>query len=223
MPQMVLRAQFWENLMNKYDAIFFDWDGVITDSVNVKTEAFVELFKQYGPEIQNKVKFHHLNNGGMSRFKKFKHYFNEFLGLEITEEKIIELSDEFSRIVTDKIIQAPLINGVIETIQKQYALGTKLFVISGTPMQEMQLIAKEKGLSKFFIEILGSPNEKTHWINYLLEKYNLKPEACLFIGDAMADFTAANNTHVDFLGIKIKGCATKFPDGTKIKEEVNIE
>jgi beta-phosphoglucomutase-like phosphatase (HAD superfamily) len=38
-----------------YQAIFFDFDGVILDSVHVKTEAFAAMFRKYGPEIERAV------------------------------------------------------------------------------------------------------------------------------------------------------------------------
>lgn len=50
-------------------AIFWDFDGVIAESVNVKTEAFYNLYLPYGIEIAEKVRRHHLDNGGMSRFE----------------------------------------------------------------------------------------------------------------------------------------------------------
>mgnify|MGYP006077874289 FL=1 len=54
--------------MNKIKAIIFDYDGVIAESVNVKTEAFAELYKPYGTDIVQKVIKHHEANGGVSRF-----------------------------------------------------------------------------------------------------------------------------------------------------------
>ena len=53
--------------------IIFDFDGVILDSVNIKTEAFYKLFEQYGSKIANQVVDYHIINGGMSRFKKFEY------------------------------------------------------------------------------------------------------------------------------------------------------
>ena len=47
-------------------AIFWDFDGVIADSVNVKTDAFYELYLPYGKNIAEKVKEYHLANGGFS-------------------------------------------------------------------------------------------------------------------------------------------------------------
>ena len=70
--------------------IIFDFDGVIAESVQVKTDAFVELYKQYGSNILEKVIKHHEGNGGMSRFEKIKFYHESFLNKTITDGKISE-------------------------------------------------------------------------------------------------------------------------------------
>ena len=59
-----------------YKAYFFDFDGVLADSVEVKTLAFAKLFEEFGAGIQEKVVAHHRNHGGMSRYDKFRHYYN---------------------------------------------------------------------------------------------------------------------------------------------------
>ncbi len=45
--------------MNEIKAIFFDFDGVLADSVEIKTLAFAKLFEQYGKEVVNIVVEHH--------------------------------------------------------------------------------------------------------------------------------------------------------------------
>ena len=50
--------------------IVFDLDGVILESLEAKTDAFSELYNEYGENIVSKVRNYHLQNGGVSRFKK---------------------------------------------------------------------------------------------------------------------------------------------------------
>ena len=50
--------------------IIFDFDGVITESVDIKSAGFSEIYKPYGPPNVNKVVKHHEANGGLSQFKK---------------------------------------------------------------------------------------------------------------------------------------------------------
>ena len=52
--------------------IIFDYDGTISDSVNIKTEAFAKLYSAYGNQIVKKVVYYHLSNGGISRFDKIR-------------------------------------------------------------------------------------------------------------------------------------------------------
>ena len=67
-----------EDGMN-WNAVFFDFDGVIPDSVYVKTKPFAKIFRHYGPEVEQAVVDHHLANGGVSRFEKFEYYYTHIL------------------------------------------------------------------------------------------------------------------------------------------------
>lgn len=59
-------------------AAIFDWDGTITDSNNIKTEAFVELFQNACPQAAGYIREYQQNRGGISRFEKFRHYIRHF-------------------------------------------------------------------------------------------------------------------------------------------------
>ena len=50
--------------ITKARVIFWDFDGVIKDSVPVKTEAFRKIFLPFGANVAKKVVGHHLENGG---------------------------------------------------------------------------------------------------------------------------------------------------------------
>lgn len=208
--------------MKHYDAIFFDWDGVITDSVDIKTQAFSDMFAQFGKEIQSKVVLHHTLNGGMSRFEKFALYYKEYLGVILDEQKMHALTNEFSLLVKEKIVQAQYIEGAYETILSQYEKGVQLFVVSGTPTQELVEIVKSKKLERYFLELCGSPTSKKEWLSMLLQKYSLKEDACLIVGDSLVDYEAAIATGVNFLGIVHELHAHIFPQGTNVSKRVYI-
>ncbi len=88
----------------RYKAFFFDFDGVITDSVEVKTRAFAQLFKAFGPEIQEKVVAHHRANGGMTRKDKFIHYHKEYLNEPLDTGGLDSLCRRFSFLVVDEVV-----------------------------------------------------------------------------------------------------------------------
>ncbi len=58
--------------------IFFDFDGVIAESVSAKTDAFKEMYLPYGEKIAEEVVDYHIKNGGVSRYEKFRHWEKKF-------------------------------------------------------------------------------------------------------------------------------------------------
>jgi len=178
--------------------IIFDFDGVIAESVKVKSDAFAELYKPYGPDVVRKVVDHHEANGGMSRFEKIKFYHELFLNKTITEEKITKLAKQFSDLVMIKVIASPYVPGALEYIQKSYD-RYKLFISSGTPKTEMEQILGGRKIAKYFTDVFGSPEKKINHIKNIISKYNLNQNELLFIGDSPTDYHSAHVTGVKFI------------------------
>ena len=55
--------------MKQIDAIFFDFDGVILESMNIKGWAFEKLFEKYPEHIEKIVEFHHIFPAQARRMK----------------------------------------------------------------------------------------------------------------------------------------------------------
>ena len=60
-------------LLKEGRVVFWDFDGVIKDSVLVKSKGYEKLFLPFGKEVVDRVNQHHENNGGVSRYEKI-HY-----------------------------------------------------------------------------------------------------------------------------------------------------
>ena len=179
----------------------FDFDGVLADSVNIKTWAFGELYKQHGEKVVNQVVNHHIANGGISRFEKFKYYHKNFLNLELSEKGIQELCKSFSNLVMKAVINSPEISGA-DKFLKYYCINNKLsFVNSATPQNEIQEIIAQRKMDKFFTSVYGSPNSKLDNLRSIFSRYNTTPDQTVFFGDAIADFNAAKGVGCEFIGI----------------------
>lgn len=183
--------------MNKL-SIFYDFDGVIKDSTSVKTEAFYKLYKPYGEEIAEKVKQHHIENGGVSRFEKFKIYHQSFLGQTINEKQITDLANQFSDLVKQAVINSPYVPGALDAI-KSLSQKVNQYIITGTPQKEMEEVLNALELSPYFVEVCGSPTNKIEWSDYLINKYHLDPNHIFFIGDALTDYEAAKHHQLHFI------------------------
>jgi len=180
-------------------AVVFDFDGVILESADVKTDAFVELYAEHGAEVVGRVRAHHLANVGISRFKKFAWIAEHVLGRALTEDDSAALGQRFSDLVLAKVLAAPFVPGADAALDALGALGLPMFVASGTPHDELQLIVERRGLGSAFREVHGAPREKPEILRDLLARLGLAPDQLLFIGDGMSDYKAARAAGTEFL------------------------
>lgn len=180
-------------------AVIFDFDGVIAESVNIKTEAFAYLFKDSPKEIQNKVIKLHLDNGGMSRFEKFKIIYKDYLKQPLSEEKSKQLGDAFSDYVYQAVVNCPFVKGAKEFLD-QYHKEFLFFIVSGTPEGEMKDIVNERNLNHYFKEVFGAPVKKGEHCKTILKKYDLHNTEAVFIGDAINDYIGAKEAEIPFIG-----------------------
>lgn len=186
--------------MAKYKTIIFDFDGVIADSVNIKTRAFAYLFRDYSKEIISEVVKYHLENGGKSRYVKFKHYYENILKIEYNDAIGETLAGEFSRFVFNEVVSCPFIEGAKEFIENNYKKYC-FFIVSGTPDEEIKRIVVEKGLSPYFKEVFGTPEKKDFWVRHILYKNKLLASETVFIGDALDDYKGAAANGCGFIGV----------------------
>ena len=185
-------------LSSKLRAIVFDFDGVILESAEVKTEAFVELYAAHGPQVVAAVRAHHLANLGISRFKKFEWIAANVLGQPLTEDGKAALGERFTELALAKVLAAPMVPGA-ERALAELAPRMPLFVASGTPQGELDLIVDRRGLRGSFREVWGTPAEKPAIVQDLLARHALAPAEVLFIGDGLSDHKAAVATGLHFL------------------------
>ena len=197
------------------EILIYDFDGVICDSVNIKTEAFVEMYQPYGSEIQEKVEAYHLMHGGISRFEKFRYFESHLLNNKVTEAKINDLANHFSMLVKAKVIAANYIPGALEFISKNK--HKRQFICTGTPQTEIEEIVKKKKIQSLFKCVYGSPMSKSLILQTILDECKVNVQDCIFFGDALTDYHAAKKCAVPFIGIK--NDETQFPEKTILVED----
>lgn len=179
-------------------AVVFDFDGVVLESANVKTEAFVELYADHGPEVVAKVRVHHLANLGISRFKKFEWIARNVFGEELSQAASEALGTRFSDLALAKVLTAPFVEGAEQALA-ELCERHPLFVASGTPQAELTMIVDKRGIASRFREVHGTPAEKPAIIDGLRHRYELARNEVLFVGDGMTDYEAARASGVEFL------------------------
>ena len=178
-------------------AIIFDFDGVLVESVDIKTNAFRNLFS-FSPQVDEIVQYH-IDNAGIPRFEKFRHIYKNILCEELTDERFYELSDQFSSLVIDAVVKAPCVPGASGFLKKIWKT-IPIFVISATPESELMEIIRRRNMGCYFRGILGSPAKKADNIGALIKKEHLDPKRTIYVGDAVNDLNAALEAGVRFVG-----------------------
>jgi HAD superfamily hydrolase (TIGR01549 family) len=178
-------------------AIIFDLDGVIIESAGIKTETFRALFAEY-PDKLPEIMAYHEKNAGISRYVKFRYFYKNILGKELTPEKEKELGEQFSQIALEQILKAPLVAGAAEFL-KNNSRRYLMFIASGTPEEELEYILKERRLNRYFKGAYGTPRTKTEITRRILAENNLAAPEAVFVGDAESDRAAAEVTGVNFV------------------------
>ena len=177
--------------------VFWDFDGVVKESVDVKTRAFERLFATFGPEVQSRVRRHHEANGGMTRAEKIPLYL-QFAGQPVSAGRVSELCETFGTLVRDAVIDAPWVPGAERYIRAN-PHGQRFIVVSATPQAEMDHIVDALDLRRCFEAVFGAPTSKPTAIGATLARTGLPPERTVMIGDATADLEAAAVHGVPFI------------------------
>jgi len=184
-----------------YELYFFDFDGVIIDSVNIKTQAFAKLFEKYGQGVVEKVIKYHEINCGVSRFDKFEYYYKHLLKKEISIAEQKELSVQFSKIVFDKLCASEEILGATGFLRQIRSRDGKAFLVSASPIEELKKILSYKKLDKYFVEVFGAPQKKDEIICQIISAQNVLVSDCVMFGDAENDYMSAKKNGIDFIAI----------------------
>ena len=204
-----------------WEAIIFDFDGVVVESGEIKTQAFANLYREYGETVMAEVARYHVLHGGMSRYEKFRYFQHHLLKkppLTVEEERILDT--RFSELVVEAVIASESVAGAAELIRRE-AERIPLFVASGTPEAELNTIVARRGLARYFKAVRGSPAPKQKLIADILSGHALAAERVLMIGDALIDYQSARINNVSFIGRVRPGDKNPFPDHVDILPDLS--
>lgn len=179
-------------------AILFDFDGVILESMDIKTVAFGKLFQDF-PDQVDQIRDLHVKNGGTSRFIKFRLIYRDILKQPLSDERFQYLCDKYSELVFQEMMDCPFVPGAKEFLDR-YSGQFPFFIITGTPQQEIESILEKRGLAPLFAKVCGYPPSKEESVRTILDETGYDPKELVFVGDALSDLKGARMNDVPFIG-----------------------
>ena len=203
--------------LTQYQTLVFDCDGVILNSNKIKTQAFYEVAKVYGHEPAQILKEYHVQNGGISRYKKFEYLLTNILQKPIKKQELSELLSNFSKEVKKALLVCEVATGIKELRDK--TRNTKWLIVSGGDQAELREVFKQRNLDGYFDGgIFGSPDDKDTILKNEMDTLNITGR-CLFLGDSMYDYQAAITAQMNFVFIsqwtEVVDWEDKFTNNTR--------
>ena len=187
-----------------YKTILWDFDGVIMDSMAVRDKGFELVLQDYPREQVASLMTYHQNNGGLSRYHKFRYFFEEIRKETISESQIQILAAAFSKVMLKNLIDSNLlINDSLQFIKENHKKYS-FHIVSGSDQEELRFICQALNIAVYFKSIHGSPTPKNDLVAQLIKSNNYTLENCVLIGDSINDYEAAKVNDIHFYGFNNK-------------------
>jgi phosphoglycolate phosphatase-like HAD superfamily hydrolase len=181
------------------NTVFWDFDGVLMDSNLVRDEGFLAVLKGYPQDQIDKLLVFHQENGGLSRYVKFRYFFENIRGESITESEVQQWAEKFS-VIMKKMLTNPslIIEDTINFVKNNF-VNYQMHIVSGSDGNELNFLCKKLGISDYFISIHGSPTPKLQLVADIIKKYQYDLNSCVLIGDSINDYEAALGNKINFV------------------------
>ena len=188
------------SILDSYQTLVFDCDGVVLDSNKVKTQAFYQAALPYGEPAAQALVQYHVAHGGVSRYKKFAH----FLDVLVPEHSNMSngpdlnaLLAAYATAVQEGLLQCQIAPGLAEL--RAATPNARWLIVSGGDQAELRRVFSSRGIADFFDGgIFGSPDSKDVILARELERNNISQPG-LFLGDSKYDFEVARSASLDFI------------------------
>ena len=178
-------------------AVIFDFDGVIVDSNELKTEAFRQIFSRFPEHLEAMLAYHHAHVS-LSRYDKFTYLVEERLGRKGDRRAIDELADEFAGLLRERMDTCALVPGA-RAMLEELAPRLPLYLASVTPEGELERLLHVHRLRHNFVRVFGCPPwTKTGAVGAILDETG-GPDGVALVGDSAGDQRAAAAHQVTFI------------------------
>jgi phosphoglycolate phosphatase-like HAD superfamily hydrolase len=196
-------------------ALVLDLDGVVFDSVPLKTAVLCELFRPASPARVARL---YRAVAGQPRRHALETVWRRLYGGPPAPPLLEVLEREFGRGVAARQASCPFVPGMPGFLERR-ARTMPLFVASGVPEGELQEVLAARGIAHLFRGAWGAPRTKPEILSALLRTHGWRSEEVLFIGDTRWDLLAARRVGVPFVARAAPGARRQYPGALAVAED----
>ncbi len=172
--------------------LFFDFDGVIVDTLDISYESSKKASGGSYSREEYLVRFH----GNIYEYHKSKEDASD------SKKEVPTAKDDFFRHYIPRLFDRQPIDGMRQILAELAATHT-LAIVSSTINAPIQEYLDRYEIAQYFDTVFGADTHtsKVKKINMLLELYATTPEHCLFITDTLGDMREATKADVKSIGV----------------------
>ncbi len=173
--------------------IFWDFDGVITDSTSFVFDFWKKELKKSGQDFK-KSDFEATFDGTIHPFEYLRTHYGEIA------EDIIKKYSQYELDRYAELVQIfPNIKEAIIKLPHKY----ESFIISANLGEVINTTLIKNKLTPYFKRVVGREihSTKDEKIEKICQEFNYKKEDCIFVGDTVSDIKQAKLAKVDQIGV----------------------
>ena len=184
----------------KYEYVFFDLDGTITDPFDGITNSIVYALHKFGIEVDDRRTLTPFI--GPPLVDSFMHYYSFSHGCALAA--VGYYREYYSK---KGIFECSLYDGMSELLHRLHDNGVKVIMATSKPESFAERLMKHFGLSDCFAAVCGGTmdekrSKKDDVIAYALERAGATDRsACVMVGDRKFDIDGAKRFGLDSVGV----------------------
>lgn len=177
-----------------YEAIIFDFDGTLVDSIETLRCIFNEMATVNKIRNIRKEDLNELKNNELNEFLKT---------YKISKLRLILYLIRGKKKIREKLKDIPLIEGFETVIPELKKRTTFLGILSSNSKENIDTYLKNKNLRQHF-DFISNTNKllnKAKYLKTISKNLSLDKSKMLYIGDEIRDLQAAKKFGIDFVAV----------------------
>lgn len=187
----------------KYEMCIFDLDGTTTDSVGAIAHTANLVLKMHGfkPNPEEAYK----QFAGDGQFELIKRALRA-AGDDKLEKYEAVMADYIEYFKTGCTYNVVPYDGIVELLENLKKMGIKIATLSNKRHENVINVVETVFGKGFFDEVQGQSDDcpkkpAPDGAFKIMDKYGIKPEKCLYIGDTNTDMLTGKNAGTDTVGV----------------------
>ena len=186
--------------MANYKLIMLDFDGTTACTVPAIYYSAHKMLQKYGYDISKQIVY---DNFALAMAESFRCY----TGVDFDDETVEQMIVEYNIIYKEEgEALVELFDGVIETLDKLTKAGVKVVITSNNIRPVLNRQVAKQGIAEYIDDIVSVEDVENvkpapDIALVALQRYNIKPEEALVVGDATLDMDMGREAGCHLCGV----------------------